>query len=176
MQFDFSGQIILSYSDSVSYNMTTYFPDGTITVFKGYADYDYHFENCEFLVYLPNGTVTLQRGLLPSSPSVVTDRGDISQFEPYQQLWDSRPFQTMEDMPAVATSYVKTQQATTDRIHNQTDVKLFTSDYALYWWGYLSGYDVVLAQLGWNNTVAQEIGLVRGAANLQGKSWCVILT
>ncbi|MCW4008317.1 MAG: hypothetical protein NWF09_06515 [Candidatus Bathyarchaeota archaeon] len=175
-QFDFFGQISLSYSDSVSYNMTTYFPDGTITVFKGYADYDYHFENCEFLVYLPNGTVTLQRGLLPSSPSVVTDRGDISQFEPYQKVWDSRPFQTMDDMPAVATSYVKTQQAIIDRIHNQVDVKLFTSDYALYWWDYLSGYDVVLAQLGWNNTVAQEIGLVRGAANLQGKSWGVILT
>jgi hypothetical protein len=34
----------------------------------------------------------------------------------------------------------------------------------------------VLAQLGWNNTIAQEIGLVRGAANLQGKDWGAIIT
>jgi hypothetical protein len=52
----------------------------------------------------------------------------------------------------------------------------FTSDYALYWWDYLSGFDFVLAQLGWNNTAAQEIGLVRGAANMQGKSWGTIIT
>ena len=173
----FSGQISLEYRDSVSYNMTIYLPNGTITVSKGYNDYDYDFENHEFLTYLPNGTVTLHKGVLPSNPtSVVTGRGNISQFEPYQQLWDSRPFQTMDDMPAVATSYVKTQQATTDWIANQDDVKLFTSDYALYWWDYQSGYDVVLAQLGWNNTAAQEIGLVRGAANLQGKSWGTIIT
>jgi len=46
----------------------------------------------------------------------------------------------------------------------------------LYWWDYQSGYDMVLAELAWNNSVAQEIGLVRGAANLQGKSWGTILT
>ncbi len=176
-RFDFLGRISLTYSDSVSHNMTAYSPDGTITVSKDYNDYDYNFDNHEFLTYFPNGTVTLQKGLLYSNPpSIVTDRGDISQFEPYQQLWDSRPFQTMEDMPAVATSYVKNQQATTDWIHNQTDVKLFTSDYALYWWDYLSGYDVLFAQFGWNHTTAQDIALVRGAANLQNKQWGAILT
>jgi hypothetical protein len=51
-----------------------------------------------------------------------------------------------------------------------------TSDYALYWWDYQGGYDTVFAQLGWNNTVAQEIGLVRGAADLQGKDWGTIIT
>ncbi len=169
----FQGQIIVNYIESTNHTMTIYFPNGTIAVSKSYSDDPV---NNEFLIYLQNGTVLLQKGL-PNSPfSVVTDRGNISQFEPYQQLWDSRPFQTMEEMPAVATSYVKTQQATTDWINNQTDVKLFTSDYVLYWWDYQIGYDVVLAQLGWNNTVAQEIGLVRGAAHLQGKSWGVILT
>lgn len=176
-RFDFLDRISLEYRDSVSYNTTAYSPDGTITVLKGYTDYDYNFENYEFLTYFPNGAVTLQKGLLPSNPaSIVTDRGNISQFEPYQQLWDSRPFQTMDDMPAVATSYVKTQQATTDGIRNQANVKLFTSDYALYWWDYLSGYDVLLAQFGWNHTTAQDIALVRGAANLQGKRWGAIIT
>jgi hypothetical protein len=35
---------------------------------------------------------------------------------------------------------------------------------------------MVLAQLGWNNSVAQEIGLVGGAANLQDKNWGTIIT
>jgi hypothetical protein len=53
---------------------------------------------------------------------------------------------------------------------------LFVSDYALYWWDYLLGYDVVLAQVGWNHSLAQDIALVRGAAWLQGKSWGAIIT
>ena len=42
--------------------------------------------------------------------------------------------------------------------------KLFTSDYALYWFDYLGGYDVVLAQLGWNYSRQINIALCRGAA------------
>ena len=52
----------------------------------------------------------------------------------------------------------------------------FTSDYALYWFDYLAGYDVVLAQFGWNHSRVQDIALVRGAARLQNKDWGVILT
>ena len=52
----------------------------------------------------------------------------------------------------------------------------FTADYALYWYDYLAGYDVVLSEFGWNNSRAQQIALVRGAANLQNKSWGVIVT
>ena len=52
----------------------------------------------------------------------------------------------------------------------------FTSDYGLYWFDYLAGYDVILSEFGWNNSRAQQIALVRGAANLQNKSWGVIVT
>lgn len=52
----------------------------------------------------------------------------------------------------------------------------FTSDYALYWFDYLAGYDVILSQFGWNNSRAQQIALVRGAAKVQNKSWGVIIT
>lgn len=52
----------------------------------------------------------------------------------------------------------------------------FTSDYALYWFDYLGGYDVILAQLGWNDTLSKSIGLVRGAANMQNKPWGAIIT
>jgi hypothetical protein len=52
----------------------------------------------------------------------------------------------------------------------------FTSDYALYWFDYLSGYDAILAHMGWNHTVAQQIALVRGAAKLQNKDWGIVIT
>lgn len=153
-----------------SSNYTSYDLDGTIR-FSNFADP----QNPEFLVYLPNGTVTLQKGY--SNPSVpVTDKGSISQFTPYQEIWDSRPFQTINDSATVATAYVNAMQTAASKIRNQSDLKLFTSDYALHWYDYKGGYDTIFAQLGWNNTVAQEIGLVRGAANLQGKNWGTIIT
>jgi hypothetical protein len=55
-------------------------------------------------------------------------------------------------------------------------ITTFTSDYALYWFDYLGGYDVLLAQLGWNETLTRSIGLIRGAARLQNKSWGTIIT
>lgn len=55
-------------------------------------------------------------------------------------------------------------------------ITIFTSDYALYWFDYLGGYDVLLAQLGWNDTLPKNIGLIRGAARLQNKTWGAIIT
>ena len=59
---------------------------------------------------------------------------------------------------------------------HEAGVKTFTSDYLLYWFDYLGGFDVMLAQFGWNNTYTQEIALVRGAAKMQNKSWGTIIT
>jgi hypothetical protein len=53
---------------------------------------------------------------------------------------------------------------------------LFTSDYALYWFDYKAGYDVLLAQLGWNYSRQLNIALCRGAATMQEKEWGVIIT
>jgi hypothetical protein len=55
-------------------------------------------------------------------------------------------------------------------------ITAFTSDYALYWFDYLGGYDVVFAEFGWNNSIVQEVALVRGAAQVQNKSWGAIIT
>jgi hypothetical protein len=52
----------------------------------------------------------------------------------------------------------------------------FTSDYALYWFDYLGGYDVVLAQFGWNHSLIQDIALIRGATRMQNKTWGAIIT
>jgi hypothetical protein len=34
----------------------------------------------------------------------------------------------------------------------------------------------VLVQLGWNDTLAKSIGLIRGAAQMQNKPWGAIIT
>jgi len=57
-------------------------------------------------------------------------------------------------------------------------IPAFTSDYALYWYDYLAGYNCVFAELfGTNQTIKiQQIDLCRGAANVQGKQWGAIIT
>lgn len=53
---------------------------------------------------------------------------------------------------------------------------LFTSDYALYWFDYKAGYDVLLAQFGWNLSRQLNVALCRGAATIQNKNWGIIVT
>jgi len=56
------------------------------------------------------------------------------------------------------------------------NLPVFTSDYALYWFDYLAGYDAVFVELGWNTSSIQQLALCRGAANVQGKDWGAIIT
>ena len=59
---------------------------------------------------------------------------------------------------------------------NEVGFRTFTSDYGLYWWNYLGGYDVTFGELGWNNSVAEQISLVKGASRLQDKDWGAMIT
>jgi hypothetical protein len=56
------------------------------------------------------------------------------------------------------------------------DFPLFTSDYALYWFDYRAGYDVVFAEFGWNYSRQLNVALCRGAASVQNKEWGVMIT
>lgn len=58
----------------------------------------------------------------------------------------------------------------------EENIPVFASDYALYWFDYLSGYDVMLTQIGWNHSLTQDIALIRGAARMQNKDWGAIIT
>lgn len=102
----------------------------------------------------------------------------IAQVETYQQVKNKNP---IPDCNTAANLYVNKTREPIENLRSRYNLSkssfpIFTADYGLYWWDYQSGYDMVLAELGWNNTVSQEIGLVRGAANLQGKRWGTILT
>jgi hypothetical protein len=53
---------------------------------------------------------------------------------------------------------------------------LFTSDYALYWFDYLSGYDIIFTEYVGNHSRKIATGLCRGAAKSLDKQWGVIIT
>ena len=84
---------------------------------------------------------------------------------------------TSHDYATAADVYIESikRDAGFRELENRS-VTIFTSDYALYWFTYASGWDVLLTQIGWNDTVAQDIGFIRGAAALQKKQWGAIIT
>jgi len=92
-------------------------------------------------------------------------------YQSYQQILSIRPFKDVND---AAQRFIERDKVNIDYLKNNT--KVFTSDYGLYWFDYLSGYDVVFSQVGWNLTLNQQIAQIRGAAQVQGKEWGVVIT
>ncbi len=62
------------------------------------------------------------------------------------------------------------------RALNANGIKAYTSDYSLYWFDYLGGYNTLFAELGSNNSVTEEIAQVKGAARLENKDWGTMIT
>jgi hypothetical protein len=112
-----------------------------------------------YSTFYPNGTITGQRS-------------NESNFKTYQDLMSLKPLKNNDE---VAQRFKSNIQEKLEPLKNSS-TEVFTSDYALFWWDYESGYDVLLAQIGWNLTLNQQIGLARGAANLQNKEWGIVLT
>jgi hypothetical protein len=110
--------------------------------------------------FYPNGTVI-----------IVNPAPNGFSYNSYQQLQSLQPF---KDINETAQRFIDRDQNNIAYLKNNT--KVFTSDYALYWFDYLSGYDVVLGKVGWNLTLNQQIALNRGAAQLQNKEWGVVIT
>ena len=155
------------FESNQTYQTTTYYPNGSITIQENYSTYTFHTDRTSELK--DSGTVffTVNNG---------SDR--IAQVEPYQQVLNKNP---ISNDTAASEIFVDRTGEKINILLNQwqptnRSFPVFTADYGLQWFDYKSGYDFVLAELGWNNSVAQEIGLVRGAANLQGKSWGTIIT
>jgi hypothetical protein len=62
------------------------------------------------------------------------------------------------------------------KLLHEKNVSVFTSDFALYHYDYLAGFNTVFAEMGWNNSRIREIALCRGAANMLKKDWGTIIT
>lgn len=86
-------------------------------------------------------------------------------------------FKNVTSYSEASALYVKTiSSINSTKDLKRRNIPMFTSDYALYWFDYLAGYDCVFAEFGWNHSRTQNIALARGAANVQGKEWGVIIT
>jgi len=145
----------------------TYQSDGTILVDKIEIGGKYV---STYSTYFANGTIRVET-LGPNETRI-----QIEDYVPYsfEELWDIYPF---NDYTETSDRYIETVNFDLEsRIEGYRQVTMFTSDYALYWFDYLAGYDVLFAQVGWNHTLAQDVALVRGAANMQNKSWGTIIT
>jgi hypothetical protein len=125
-----------------------------------------------FLTYYPNGTITTRPD--PYDPEVVLN--DISDLTySYDQLWEQCPIQNSDDAEKL---FVNSSNSTIASVHNRCNstFKVFTSDYALDWFDYQSGYDAVFAEFCWNESTTRDIALARGAADAFGKDWGAMIT
>ena len=92
-----------------------------------------------------------------------------------------RPAPTASNFSDVAMHYIIDVQTYLSLYKNvyysAPQMKVSTSDYALYWYDYLSSYNVVFSEylLG-SQTNQVAISLNRGAADVQGKDWGVAIT
>ena len=152
----------------------TYQRNGTIFVEKEewYNDGFFPVVNTTYATYFTNGTIKVEfRDGYGSNIQVENDNNI-----PYsrEELWNMYPFKSYSETSDI---FIETNQYNLlSETQGYRNVVSFTSDYALYWFDYLSGYDVILAQFGWNHTIAQDIALVGGAANIQNKSWGAVIT
>jgi len=98
---------------------------------------------------------------------------------------DNATYKVLDEKPA---NYTDAEEKYTSRLRNSIlgdirgspieagNLTLFTSDYALYWFDYRGGYDVVFAEFGWNYSRQLNVALCRGAATAQNKEWGVMIT
>jgi hypothetical protein len=126
--------------------------------------------------YYKNGTITARNESTPDikSPEIIVDATSVLPYT-YEKLWDACPIQNSSQAAEIFDNQPK-HTITTVRSESNSTLKMLTSDYALQWFDYQSGYDVVLTQFGSNQSITQEIAQARGAANLFGKDWGAIIT
>jgi hypothetical protein len=152
----------------VTFSSTTYYyTNGTIT----YSTESYNETGSvlasQLFTYQPDGTVQNAEG------NSVTDQGNITRFTPYEELMDQNPLGTY---PKTSDVFISGTLSNIEYYRNQSYVKLFTSDYALYWFDYKAGYDTVFAEFVGNESRERHIALCRGAAETIGRDWGAIIT
>ncbi len=94
---------------------------------------------------------------------------------PSQQLINSTAAGPNPTYSSVANTYVFTLSFFS-AYYLQFSPRIFTSDYALYWFDYKSNYTTVFAEFVGNQSRDRHIALCRGAADGFGKDWGAIIT
>jgi hypothetical protein len=168
----------ISQNESALNDICQYAVDSGMSVI---VYFDYVFFNVEPWTWLQNWFETAQANWGAKFLGVyLYDEPGGNQIDSNQ--WRSGPsarraMENASDYSDAAARFVKDIPSTISWQNvEKVGLRTFTSDYALYWWDYLAGYDTVFVELGWNNSRTQQIALCRGAANVQGKDWGAIIT
>lgn len=157
----------------------TYTPDGSIRL--SFSTPDGSLAGHREVIYYLNGTITditykikiVSENEIQTVPASIVLVKDNSTLEyTYQELCNARPFQSDEE---TAQLFINENKLSLNKLGPRNYAYL-TSDYGLYWYDYQSGYDLILAQFRWNESITQDIALVRGAANAFGRDWGAIIT
>ena len=104
---------------------------------------------------------------------------DTGLFDEFSHPEDSRGrmFENVTTYSEASEIYVsQIPQSLSFQFLLSEEIPKVTSDYALYWFDYLAGYDTIFTEFGWNLSRAQHVGLCRGAADSQNKEWGTIIT
>ena len=126
---------------------------------------------------------------LYDEPGGIQIDGNWTRVFQYIKETDPEFYQTIEDYiqqninQIVARNYEESKVRYIDYIIGHLRLKeltnrsiaAFSSDYALYWFDYIAGYDTIFVELGWNHSTPQHIALCRGAATVQQKDWGSII-
>jgi len=127
------------------------------------------------ITYYPNGTSTVKEYESEYRNDILLEKTDVytsenitkytKPMQSYEQILKQNlnPIQTYDD---AAKAFInKNREAFENRPYvdnlnkaqlNDKSILFFTADYGLYWWDYQSGYDMVLAELGWNNSLSHK--------------------
>jgi hypothetical protein len=181
IQKDLGTISLQTYDETLALTAQSIFqPDGTVEI----SDFSNTNRHCS-IIYYPNETFTVRETIRETFDSFweinIYTQENITKYphpiQPYTEVLKQNPIQNYDD---AAQAFVNINKESVENINstqlNEKSILVFTADYGLYWWNYQSGYDMVLAEIGWNHTTAQEIGLLRGAANMQNKQWGTIIT
>ena len=94
--------------------------------------------------------------------------------------WIYRIFEKADNNTDASVQFVSHLEAliqtASSNTTNKEDIQAFSSDYALYWYDYKAGYDVLFAEFGWNYSRQLNVAMCRGAAVAQNKDWGVMIT
>jgi hypothetical protein len=94
-----------------------------------------------------------------------------------RQIERKEPVEIASDYSDAANQFIQIISTSFSmNLLNQKNISVFTSDFALYHYDYLAGFNTVFAEMGWNNSRIREIGLCRGSANMLKKDWGTIIT
>ena len=80
------------------------------------------------------------------------------------------------DAAVIYTHHLKYFLDNTTKYYEPAKFNLYTSDYALYWYDYVGGYDVIFTEFVGNQSRQIATGLCRGAAKTLKRDWGVIIT